>query len=118
MLTSAIDSNLFGFKGVPNLILVDFLLPNGLFLTLEFSRNASLSEMRDTLWAELAKNPFQLRSKNDFTFSTVTANAQVYEYYNMHLKLCDLNLLHWFFKIVEIQGNLEENKFNADLSIK
>jgi hypothetical protein len=117
MLPSSIDSELFGFKGIPSFIQVDFLLPNGLFLSLEFSRNASLSELKDRLWNELEKCPLQLKSKNNYSLSTVTADAQIYEYYNLHLKLCDLNLLHWFFKIVEIQGNLEEKKFNADLSI-
>ena len=116
MNTVSIDFNLFGLKGVPNVIQVDFLLPNGLFLSLNFSQYATLNELKDTLWSEMCKYSLPLKSKSNYTFSTVTSDAHVLEYYNYDLKLCDLNLLHWFFRVIEIQGNLEENKFKSDLS--
>lgn len=94
----AIDSELLGFKTESHVIMVDFLLPNGFFVTLGFSRYATLAELKDKLWRVLDESLFQLqKDKNCYAFSTVNTDGQLFEYYNLNTQLCDLNLLHWFF---------------------
>jgi hypothetical protein len=110
---------LFGLKSVPDLVQVDFLLPNGYMHTAAYSLDATLKFIRDSLWQELnekkAMTLFEPGSKNNYTFLTVLFDSSIYEILNYDVMLCNLNLLHWFFQIVENKGDEEVIKYNASL---
>lgn len=50
-----------------------------------------------------------------YSFSSVDRDAKLVEYYDYTLRLCDLNLIHWFFRMFEIEGNLEERLKNSEI---
>lgn len=107
---------------VPVSICLDFLLPNGLFITLEMSREALLSDVRARVCDEAKKcQPaaciVRLKSPEHYLFVSVTQDAKTVEYYDYSKRLCDLQLFYTFFKLVEVQGDLQEKTYNSSLSI-
>jgi hypothetical protein len=79
----------------------------------------SLFEVKSKLWDEINdkySNFFHFKTPNDYVFASITHEAQNIEFYDYALKLGDLKLLHWFFKLNEIEGNLEEKQLSANLS--
>lgn len=110
---------------VPNSIGCDFLLPNGLVITLEFARETSLEEVRERVWSEAKKlRPVaanllnKLKPPENYLLVSVTHDAKPVEYFDYSKRLCDLKLFYTFFKVVEIQGNLQEKTYYSCLSIK
>lgn len=106
-----------------DIIDLDILLPNGLFINIEFGREASLADVRHKVWEEVNKLSMQnsglsflKKSINDYIFTSVSQDAKNIEYYDYSKKLCDLKLFFTFFKLIEAHGNLEEKSFNSDLS--
>lgn len=101
---------------------LDVLLPNGLIINLELSRETSLNEIREKVWQEASKfssisSSLKLKdSINDYIFTSVSQEAKKIEYYDYTKRLCDLKLFCLFFKLIEVSGNLEEKTFNSDLS--
>lgn len=103
---------------------LDFLMPNGLLLTLEFARETSLEDVRVRVWSEAKKMRTNLSSSaieklkpvENYLLVSVTQDAKAVEYYDYSKRLCDLKLFYTFFKVVEIQGNLQEKTYYSNLS--
>jgi hypothetical protein len=93
-----------------NLILIDYL---------SCKRESTLEEIRNKVWKELEKHPdlgAELKSPDNYVFSSVNQEANLVEYYDYSKKLSELKLFNYFFKLVENQGNIEEKLFNSHLS--
>lgn len=104
---------------MPNSIVLDFLFPNGLIISLEFARETTLNEVRLKLWSEAKSVTFlfsKLKPIENYIFASVNQEAKMVEYYDNTKRLCDLKMFYTFFKIIEIQGNLQEKTFNSELS--
>jgi len=106
---------------MPSAVDVDCLLPNGLLISLNCSRETTLNELKQMVWKEFKSfgsmdNHFDLKTPDNYIFTSVTQEAKTIEYFDLMKRLCDLRLFFPFFQLIEIQGNLEEKALNSDLS--
>jgi hypothetical protein len=75
--------------------------------------------VRNKVWQVLEKQVDlgpELKSPDNYVFSSVDLDANLVEYYDYSKKLSELKLFNYFFKLVESQGNIEEKLFNSHLS--
>lgn len=70
------------------------------------------------IWKEAKTYPFYeiLKQPDSYVFTSVTQDAKSTEFYDNSKRICDLKLFHLFFKLVEVQGDLEEKLINSDIS--
>lgn len=113
-----IPSELWGYCSMPQAIDVDCLLPNGLLINIQCSRDTTLHNLRILIWQEAAKYPYHndLKLPDNYVFVSVNQEAKAVEYYDYSKRICDLKLFYLFFKLTEAQGNLEEKLVNSSIS--
>ncbi|MEQ2177220.1 Phosphatidylinositol 4,5-bisphosphate 3-kinase catalytic subunit alpha isoform [Goodea atripinnis] len=102
---------------MPPSILVDCLLPNGMILTLECLREATLITVKHELFKEARKYPLYhlLQEESSYIFVSVTQEAEREEFYDETKRLCDLRLFQAFLKVIEPVGNREEKILNREI---
>lgn len=102
---------------MPPRILVDCLLPNGMILTLECLREATLVTIKHELFKEARKFPLHhlLQEEASYIFVSVTQEAEREEFYDETRRLCDLRLFQPFLKVIEPVGNREEKILNREI---
>uniref|UniRef100_A0A673CTV4 Phosphatidylinositol 4,5-bisphosphate 3-kinase catalytic subunit alpha isoform n=1 Tax=Sphaeramia orbicularis TaxID=375764 RepID=A0A673CTV4_9TELE len=98
------SGELWGIHLMPPRILVDCLLPNGMILTLECLREATLITIKHELFKEARKYPLHhlLQEETSYIFVSVTQQSRE-EFYDETRRLCDLRLFQ------------EENILNREL---
>uniref|UniRef100_A0A3Q3VL13 PI3K-ABD domain-containing protein n=1 Tax=Mola mola TaxID=94237 RepID=A0A3Q3VL13_MOLML len=111
---------LYYLKKVSDQILVDCLLPNGMILTLECVREATLITIKHELFKEARKYPLHhlLQEETSYIFVSVTQEAEREEFYDETRRLCDLRLFQAFLKVIEPVGNREEKILNREIGKK
>lgn len=111
------SGELWGIHLMPPRILVDCLLPNGMILTLECLREATLVTIKHELFKEARKFPLHhlLQEEASYIFVSVTQEAEREEFYDETRRLCDLRLFQPFLKVIEPVGNREEKILNREI---
>uniref|UniRef100_A0A3P8PFU7 Phosphatidylinositol 4,5-bisphosphate 3-kinase catalytic subunit alpha isoform n=1 Tax=Astatotilapia calliptera TaxID=8154 RepID=A0A3P8PFU7_ASTCA len=111
------SGELWGMHLMPPSILVDCLLPNGMILTLECLREATLTTVKHELFKEARKYPLYhlLQEESSYIFVSVTQEAEREEFYDETRRLCDLRLFQAFLKVIEPVGNREEKILNREI---
>lgn len=111
------SGELWGIHLMPPRILVDCLLPNGILLTLECLREATLVTIKHELFREARKYPLYqlLQEEASYIFVSVTQEAEREEFYDETRRLCDLRLFQPFLKVIEPVGNREEKILNREI---
>ncbi|XP_015226853.1 PREDICTED: phosphatidylinositol 4,5-bisphosphate 3-kinase catalytic subunit alpha isoform [Cyprinodon variegatus] len=111
------SGELWGMHLMPPSILVDCLLPNGMILTLECLREATLVTVKHELFKEARKYPLYhlLQEESSYIFVSVTQEAEREEFYDETRRLCDLRLFQAFLKVIEPVGNREEKILNREI---
>uniref|UniRef100_H2M7Z5 phosphatidylinositol-4,5-bisphosphate 3-kinase n=1 Tax=Oryzias latipes TaxID=8090 RepID=H2M7Z5_ORYLA len=111
------SGELWGLHLMPPRILVDCLLPNGMILTLECLREATLITIKHELFKEARKYPLHhlLQEETCYIFVSVTQEAEREEFYDETRRLCDLRLFQPFLKVIEPVGNREEKILNREI---
>uniref|UniRef100_A0AAQ4NVQ3 Phosphatidylinositol 4,5-bisphosphate 3-kinase catalytic subunit alpha isoform n=1 Tax=Gasterosteus aculeatus aculeatus TaxID=481459 RepID=A0AAQ4NVQ3_GASAC len=111
------SGELWGMHLMPPSILVDCLLPNGMILTLECLREATLVTVKHDLFKEARKYPLHhlLQEESSYIFVSVTQEAEREEFYDETRRLCDLRLFQAFLKVIEPVGNREEKILNREI---
>lgn len=111
------SGELWGIHLMPPRILVDCLLPNGMILTLECLREATLITIKHELFKEARKFPLHhlLQEEASYIFVSVTQEAEREEFYDETRRLCDLRLFQPFLKVIEPVGNREEKILNREI---
>lgn len=96
---------------------MDCLLPNGMILTLECLREATLITIKHELFKEARKYPLHhlLQEETSYIFVSVTQEAEREEFYDETRRLCDLRLFQPFLKVIEPVGNREEKILNREI---
>lgn len=104
---------------MPPSIMVDCLLPNGMILTLECTREATLISVKHELFKEARKYPLHhlLQEETSYIFVSVTQEAEREEFYDETRRLCDLRLFQAFLKVIEPVGNREEKILNREIGM-
>jgi hypothetical protein len=77
--------------------------------------------MKQALWNILDKQSylrlFTFKAADQYVLSSVTIHSDLVEYYDTQVKLGQLNQIHYFFRLYEVDSlSLEEKVLNADLS--
>uniref|UniRef100_A0A3P8T739 PI3K-ABD domain-containing protein n=1 Tax=Amphiprion percula TaxID=161767 RepID=A0A3P8T739_AMPPE len=100
--------------------IMDCLLPNGMILTLECLREATLITIKHELFKEARKYPLHhlLQEETSYIFVSVTQEAEREEFYDETRRLCDLRLFQPFLKVIEPVGNREEKILNREIGEK
>lgn len=113
------SGELWGMHLMPPNILVDCLLPNGMILTLECLREATLITVKHELFKEARKYPLYhlLQEESSYIFVSVTQEAEREEFYDETRRLCDLRLFQAFLKVIEPEGNREEKILNREIGM-
>lgn len=113
------SGELWGMHLMPPSILVDCLLPNGMILTLECLREATLVTVKRELFKEARKYPLYhlLQEESSYIFVSVTQEAEREEFYDETRRLCDLRLFQAFLKVIEPVGNREEKILNREIGM-
>uniref|UniRef100_A0A4W5PJ28 Phosphatidylinositol-4,5-bisphosphate 3-kinase catalytic subunit alpha n=1 Tax=Hucho hucho TaxID=62062 RepID=A0A4W5PJ28_9TELE len=111
------SGELWGMHLMPPSIMVDCLLPNGMILTLECTREATLISVKHELFKEARKYPLHhlLQEETSYIFVSVTQEAEREEFYDETRRLCDLRLFQAFLKVIEPVGNREEKILNREI---
>ncbi|XP_035996739.1 phosphatidylinositol 4,5-bisphosphate 3-kinase catalytic subunit alpha isoform isoform X1 [Fundulus heteroclitus] len=111
------SGELWGLHLMPPRIHVDCLLPNGMILTLECLREATLITIKHELFKEARKYPLHhlLQEETSYIFVSVTQEAEREEFFDETRRLCDLRLFQPFLKVIEPVGNREEKILNREI---
>ena len=113
------SGELWGHHLMPQTVIVDCLLPNGVIVPLRSIREAPLESIKRELWREAQNYPlFHLLSDpSSYIFVSITQDAEKEEFYDETRRLCDLRLFQAILKLVEPKGNKEEKMLNYDIGI-
>lgn len=113
------SGELWGHHLMPSQVQVDFLLPNGILITMQCPRDATLGILKMNLWKEARKHPlfYMLADPVRYIFCGITQDAQREEYFDETRRLCDLRLFMTILKIVEPVGNKDEGLMNTALGL-
>ncbi|XP_043932276.1 phosphatidylinositol 4,5-bisphosphate 3-kinase catalytic subunit alpha isoform-like [Protopterus annectens] len=111
------SGELWGLHLMPPRILVDCCLPNGMIITLECLREATLLSVKHDLFKEAKKYPLfhLLQEESSYIFVGVTQEAEREEFYDETRRLCDLRLFQPILKVIEPVGNREEKILNREI---
>uniref|UniRef100_A0A2K5MPG2 Phosphatidylinositol 4,5-bisphosphate 3-kinase catalytic subunit alpha isoform n=1 Tax=Cercocebus atys TaxID=9531 RepID=A0A2K5MPG2_CERAT len=111
------SGELFFFYLMPPRILVECLLPNGMIVTLECLREATLITIKHELFKEARKYPLHqlLQDESSYIFFCVTQEAEREEFFDETRRLCDLRLFQPFLKVIEPVGNFFFKILNREI---
>ncbi|XP_007440306.1 phosphatidylinositol 4,5-bisphosphate 3-kinase catalytic subunit alpha isoform-like isoform X1 [Python bivittatus] len=111
------SGELWGLHLMPPRIMVDCCLPNGMVVTLECLREATLRGIKQNLFKEARKYPLfhLLQEESSYIFVGVTQEAEREEFFDESRRLCDLRLFQPILKVIEPVGNREEKILNREI---
>lgn len=104
---------------MPQMVVVDCLLPNGVIVPLRCPRESPLETLKTALWREAVNYPLHhlLQDAASYIFVSITQDAEREEFYDESRRLCDLRLFQPILKVVEPAGNKEEKMLNYEIGI-
>ncbi|CAK8686870.1 phosphatidylinositol 4,5-bisphosphate 3-kinase catalytic subunit alpha isoform-like [Clavelina lepadiformis] len=107
---SSASGELWGFPLMPSKVTVDVMLPTGIFLSIETTRECELLDLKGKVWAMAQELPLyaMLLEQAAYVFVGVTKDAEREEFYDEQRRLCDIHLFQPVMKLVEAKGNREE----------
>ncbi|XP_029436301.1 phosphatidylinositol 4,5-bisphosphate 3-kinase catalytic subunit alpha isoform-like isoform X5 [Rhinatrema bivittatum] len=113
------SGELWGLHLMPPRIMVDCCIPNGMIVTLECLREATLLGIKHNLFKEARKYPLfhLLQDESSYIFVGVTQEAEREEFYDETRRLCDLRLFQPILKVIEPVGNREEKILSREIGL-
>ncbi len=98
-------------------IQVDCLMPNGVFIPVIVHSDSVLSEVKEDLWEEARKYPLQglLKEQSLYNFLCINSMAENEELVNEGRRLCDVRPFCNVLKVVEREGDKNEEILNAQI---
>lgn len=104
---------------MPSTVLVDCLMPTGIIIQIEVSRDETLQRIKQELWVKARLFPLyeHLHEPASYIFVSVTQDARKEEFYDETRRFCDLRLFQPILKIVEPVGNREEKMLNFEIGV-
>ncbi|XP_046311962.1 phosphatidylinositol 4,5-bisphosphate 3-kinase catalytic subunit delta isoform-like isoform X3 [Marmota monax] len=100
-------------------VVVDFLLPTGIYLSFPVSRNANLSTIKQMLWHEAQNEPLfhMLSDPKAYVFTCVNQTAEQQELEDEQQWLCDVRPFLPMLRLVTRQGDRMEKLINSQISL-
>ena len=96
------SGELWGHHLMPQLVVVDCLLPNGVLVPLRCYRESLLEKIKEDLWREARNYPLfgHLQDSSSYIFVSITQDAEREEFYDENRRLCDLRLFQLILKVL------------------
>ena len=112
------SGELWGFPLMPSNVIVDVLLPNGIFLSVETTRECGLADLKAKVWSQAQEQPLfgHLLDKSSYIFVGVTKDAKCEQFFDEHRRLCDIHLFQPVLRLIEAKGNREEIILNQNIT--
>nr|XP_039250663.1 phosphatidylinositol 4,5-bisphosphate 3-kinase catalytic subunit beta isoform-like [Styela clava] len=100
-------------------VMVDFLLPTGIYIPMEVERNSTIEKIKKQLWDRAIQFPLfgQLSGPDMYVFMYVTGIGTTEEIVTENRRLIEIDLLHELpmLKLVKRQGNIEEKRVAQEI---
>lgn len=112
------SDELWGHHTMPSPCEFTVLMPNGLVLTCNFSRDARLDKIKSDIWSR-AKNEVMFRLMNgpsSYVFVGVTSDGKKEDFFDETRRLCELKLFQPILKLVQPEGDPEEQITQSQIS--
>ncbi|OQR66852.1 hypothetical protein BIW11_13889, partial [Tropilaelaps mercedesae] len=109
------SGELYDFRCMPQEITVDCLLPTGIIVPLGCVREATLAQVKASLFKKARHYPLfrLLRNPEYYNFVSVLQSSDLIEFVDEDRRLCDLHLFKPLLKLSEASENPEEKKTEA-----
>ncbi|XP_019495252.1 PREDICTED: phosphatidylinositol 4,5-bisphosphate 3-kinase catalytic subunit delta isoform, partial [Hipposideros armiger] len=100
-------------------VLVDFLLPTGVYLNFPVSRNANLSTIKKVLWHRAQYEPLfhMLSDPEAYVFTCVNQTAEQQELEDEQRRLCDIQPFLPVLRLVAREGDRVKKLTNSQISL-
>ncbi|XP_077656974.1 phosphatidylinositol 4,5-bisphosphate 3-kinase catalytic subunit delta isoform isoform X7 [Urocitellus parryii] len=100
-------------------VVVDFLLPTGIYLSFPVSCNANLSTIKQMLWHKAQNEPLfhMLSDPKAYVFTCVNQTAEQQELEDEQQRLCDVRPFLPMLRLVTREGDRMEKLINSQISI-
>ncbi|KAM5126118.1 phosphatidylinositol 4,5-bisphosphate 3-kinase catalytic subunit delta isoform-like isoform 3-T3 [Callospermophilus lateralis] len=100
-------------------VVVDFLLPTGIYLSFPVSRNANLSTIKQMLWHQAQNEPLfhMLSDPEAYVFTCVNQTAEQQELEDEQQRLCDVRPFLPMLRLVTCEGDCMEKLINSQISL-
>lgn len=90
--SAMVVNDIWSSNNLPRLV-IDFLLPTGLMVTLEFARDVTLSQMKQQVWKEAERMPFSdsmSESCSSYHLMYINHRGEHEEMVDESKRLCDI----------------------------
>ncbi|XP_012891283.1 PREDICTED: phosphatidylinositol 4,5-bisphosphate 3-kinase catalytic subunit delta isoform-like isoform X1 [Dipodomys ordii] len=100
-------------------VMVDFLLPTGVYLNFPVSRNANLSTIKQVLWHHAQYEPFfhMLSDPEAYVFTCVNQTAEQQELEDEQRRLCDVQPFLPVLRLVARECDHVKKLINSQISL-
>ncbi|XP_056454768.1 phosphatidylinositol 4,5-bisphosphate 3-kinase catalytic subunit delta isoform [Gadus chalcogrammus] len=100
-------------------IMVDFLLPTGIFLEFPVSRNDTIADIKKLVWRRASSEPLfnALGDPASYVFVCISSAAERLELEAEHRRLADVRPFACFLQLVAREGDRAEKLANAQISL-
>ncbi|XP_021056326.1 phosphatidylinositol 4,5-bisphosphate 3-kinase catalytic subunit delta isoform isoform X2 [Mus pahari] len=100
-------------------VVVDFLLPTGVYLNFPVSRNANLSTIKQVLWHRAQYEPLfhMLSDPEAYVFTCVNQTAEQQELEDEQRRLCDIQPFLPVLRLVAREGDRVKKLINSQISL-
>ncbi|CAH1772431.1 unnamed protein product [Owenia fusiformis] len=100
-------------------VILDCLLPTGIIVQLKEFKDATLSQVKQNLWATAKEYPLhkRLKDRNNYVFMCISSLAVREELVDESRRLNDIRPFQPMLKVVERTGNKEEKLLNSQISV-
>uniref|UniRef100_UPI0040388D0E phosphatidylinositol 4,5-bisphosphate 3-kinase catalytic subunit delta isoform-like isoform X2 n=1 Tax=Callospermophilus lateralis TaxID=76772 RepID=UPI0040388D0E len=100
-------------------VVVDFLLPTGIYLSFPVSCNANLSTIKQMLWHQAQNEPLfhMLSDPEAYVFTCVNQTAEQQELEDEQQRLCDVRPFLPMLRLVTREGDCMEKLINSQISL-
>ncbi|XP_044523653.1 phosphatidylinositol 4,5-bisphosphate 3-kinase catalytic subunit delta isoform [Gracilinanus agilis] len=100
-------------------VVVDFLLPTGVYLNFPVSRNANLSTIKQVLWHHAQYEPLfhMLSDPEAYVFTCINQTAEQQELEDEQRRLCDIQPFLPVLRLVARQGDRVKKLINSQISL-
>lgn len=111
------SGELWDRRFMPDVVLLDCLLPSGVLCSLSMRRDATLRLVKDQLWLEARRRPLfrALASPDLYLFIGVTQDGEIEEFWDDQRHIADLRLFKPILKLISPDGDTEEKRISASL---
>ncbi|CAL8369312.1 unnamed protein product [Lota lota] len=100
-------------------IMVDFLLPTGIFLEFPVSRNDTIADIKKLVWKRASSEPLfgALGDPASYVFICINQTAERLELEAETRRICDVRPFMCFLQLVAREGDRTEKLANAQISL-